>query len=98
MLKRDDNVAPKFEDGQIINPNECYGFYVLPLAICARDSAWDFPSFVGGILGLSHLWPDDWPGMWPTREDATIIADAMDFEDPKCREKFINEFPLEWDT
>lgn len=45
----------KFEDGQIIEHDGCYTFYVLPLARAARDSAWDFPSFVMW-LGLDELW------------------------------------------
>lgn len=86
----------KFETGQIVDENDVCGFYVLPLAIAARDSAWDFPSFVMW-LGLDHLFTDSEPTMYPTRDDARIIADAIDLE-PDCYDDFINNFPLTWDT
>jgi hypothetical protein len=84
----------QFHAGCITN-GEYEGLYVLPLAICMRDSSWDFPSFVMS-LGLEHLF-DDEPTMYPTANDATIIADVIDLLDDE-RDAFINDFPLHWDT
>lgn len=85
-----------FEDGQPLDGD--YKFLnVLAVAICMRDSSWDFPSFVFA-LELGHLFPNEDPTMYPTREDATIIANGIDLELQKDRDEFVNDFPLIWDT
>jgi len=84
----------RFVAGMIDN-NEYAGLYVLPLAHCLLNSSWDFPSFVMS-LGLDEHF-DDEPTMYPTRDDAAIIADHIDLPADE-RDAFINDFPLTWDT
>jgi len=92
-----------FDTDGYINDGPYVSLYVLPLAICMRDSAWDFPSFIFS-LGLQHLWADDRPEydceppMHPDQTDAIKLADCTAFDTPADRNKFINDFPLEWDT
>lgn len=86
----------KFEWGTIDN-GEYAGLCVIALAECMRQSSWDFPSFVIAI-GLDHLFTDGEPTMWPTRDDARIIANAIDLDDDEAIEKFVDDFPLTWDT
>lgn len=85
----------KFECGQIID-GEYAGLYVLLLADCMMNSAWDFPSFVMS-LGLDHLYDGDCYVMHPTLDDVRLVASAIDL-DPDEYDDFINNFPLSWDT
>lgn len=93
-----DNTNTTFNDGYIENgPYE--GLYVLALATCMVDSAWDYPAFIWSI-DLGHLYddePDGEPPMHPTIEDACLIADAIDLAADE-RDAFIANFPLSWST
>jgi len=84
-----------FDDGRIEN-GEYEGLYTMALAICMRDSSWDFPSYVGA-MGLSHLFVDEEPTMHPQIDDVILIADMMKFND-KSHNEFVLNFPLDWDT
>lgn len=86
----------KFNCG-MIDDGEYEGLYVLPLAICMRDSSWDFPSFVSSV-GLDDVIPDDDFTMYPTPEHARKIANAIDLETDADRDAFVEHFPYEWDT
>ncbi len=85
----------KFDSGQC-DDGDYEGLYVLPLAICMRDSSWDFSSFIMclGFDELTDIHPDT---MYATREHAAKIANVIDLADDE-RDEFINDFPLTWDT
>lgn len=93
-----DEFEATIDGGRIMNgPYE--GLRLLHLAVCMKDSAWDFPAFCY-TLGLDRLFADECGEvtMYPTRDHARAIADAINLSDDAHRDEFVDNFPLEWST
>jgi len=96
VIKNHEVPVIMFDDG-CIETGEFAGIYALPLATCLLDSSWDFPSYVLA-LGLGHLFPDEEPTMYPSYDDALILANALNFDDDDGRDEFAALMPTGWDT
>ena len=86
---------PNFEDGRVIN-GEFEGLYIVPLAICMRDSSWDYSSFVNSFAVDEHSNIPEW-SMYVLPEHLPELAVVFNIP-PDEYDTFVRDFPNDWDT
>ena len=85
----------KFTDG-CVDDGEFQGLYIVPLAICMRDSSWDYSSFIGCFNVDGHSDIPEW-AMYVKPEHLPILAVVFNIP-PDEYEAFARDFPDDWDT